>query len=458
MLGGDIIVTLRPYQTELIEKIKNELRQGKKSVCAVLGCGGGKSLIEGMITKFANDKGNRVLFIVHRQELCEQITNTFKLCEVNFKLCNILMVQTLVRHLKTEPEPKIIITDEAHHCLSETYRKIYAMFPDAIKLGFTATPVRMNEGGLGAVFDSLAVSVSTRWLIDNNYLAPYTYYSVKLADATKVKTTVGDYNQTQLAQLMERSCIYGDTITNYEKFASGKKTIVYCASVKASIDTCEAFNNTGIRTAHLDGTTPATERDATVQAFRDGSITVLCNVDLFGEGFDVPDCECVILLRPTKSLTLHIQQSMRSMRYKPNKSAIIIDHIGNEFRHGLPDDDREWTLEAKKKDKHGPGDVIVKECPKCFAVVKPACMVCPVCSQVFKVNTREIGKQAAELTEIMREQLVKHPYSDYKNMQSFDELAAFQKAKKFKFGWTLYKAQELGIPIPKKYSYIMSQL
>ena len=422
-----------------------------------MGCGGGKSLIEGVITKFANDKGNRVLFIVHRQELCEQIRETFEACDVDFNLCRIAMVQTVTRHLRDEPMPAIIITDEAHHCLSETYRKVYAAFPDATKLGFTATPVRMNEGGLGAVFDSLVVSVSTRWLIDNGYLSPYKYYSVKLADASKVKTTAGDYNQAAIAELMEKSTIYGDTITNYEKFAAGKKTIVYCASVKASLETCEVFNNAGIQAAHLDGTTPAIERDSTVQAFRDGSITVLCNVNLFGEGFNVPDCECVILLRPTKSLTLHIQQSMRSMRYKPDKSAIIIDHVGNVFQHGLPDDDREWTLEAKKKKKRAAGDVLVKECPKCFAIVKPAVAVCPVCGQAFEINSREIQKRAAELAEITREQLAKRPYNDYKTIKTFEELQEFQRAKKYKFGWTLFKAQELNLPIPQKYRYMMGK-
>lgn len=269
---------------ELIDKIKEELRHYKKSVCAVLGCGGGKSVIEGQIARSATDKGNRVLFLVHRQELCEQIRETFEACDVDFSLCRIAMVQTVSRHLADEPVPALIITDEAHHCLSASYRKIYAAFPAATKIGFTATPVRMNEGGLGAVFDSLVVSVSTQWMIDNGYLAPYIYYSVKLADASKVKTTAGDYNQAQLAQLMERSCIYGDTITNYLKFASGKKTIVYCASVQASQDTSETFAAAGICAAHLDGTTPGAERESTVQAFRDGSTTVLCNVNLFGEG------------------------------------------------------------------------------------------------------------------------------------------------------------------------------
>lgn len=444
---------LRPYQEDLIAQIRQELKNGKKSVCAVLGCGGGKSVIAGMIAKYTTDKGNRVLFIVHRQELCDQISETFKSCGVNFNLCKISMVQTLVRHLADESDPKLIITDEAHHCLSESYIKIYKAFPGALKLGFTATPVRMNEGGLGAVFDSLVVSVSTKWLIDNKFLSPYRYFSVKLADASKVKTTAGDYNQGELAQLMEKSTIYGNTIKNYKAYANGKKTIVYCASVKASISTCEVFKQEGILSAHLDGTTPGAERDTVVQAFRDGSVTVLCNVDLFGEGFDVPDCECVILLRPTKSLTLHIQQSMRSMRYKPDKTAIIIDHVGNVFNHGLPSGDREWTLEAKKKKTKG--NVNAKECPVCYAVSEPDCEVCPVCGHAFEKKPREIATvKNAEFEEIIENPMFNKPYGEYSKCKTFAELCEFQKAKKFKFGWTMHKADELGIPIPQKYLYM----
>jgi len=441
-----IFSSLRTYQSTLIGQIRQELKNGKKSVCAVMGCGGGKSVIAAMISKGATDKGNRVLFIVHRQELCEQIRETFSECGVDFNLCRIMMVQTLVRHLADEPIPKLIITDEAHHCLSESYIKIYAAFPNALKLGFTATPVRMNEGGLGAVFDSLAMSVSTQWLIDNNYLSPYRYFSVKLADASKIKTTAGDYNQGELAELMEKSAIYGDTIKNYRKYADGKKTIVYCASVKASVDTCETFRQNGIISAHLDGTTPQAERDTTVQAFRNGSITALCNVDLFGEGFDVPDCECVILLRPTKSLTLHIQQSMRSMRYKPDKTAIIIDHVGNVFQHGLPSVDREWTLEAKKKKVKG--NVNAKECPVCYAVSDPACEVCPVCGYAFEKKPREIiAVKEAELTEITQSPV---KLSDAK---TWDDLISIQKSNKYKFGWVMHKADAMGIPIPPKYKY-----
>lgn len=444
---------LRTYQQELINKIKNELRQGKKSVCAVLGCGGGKSVIEATIAKSATDKGNRVLFIVHRQELCEQIELTFRECGVNFGLCHIGMVQTVTRHLGEEPEPKLIITDEAHHSLSESYVRIYKKFPDALKLGFTATPIRMNEGGLGAVFDGLAVSVTTKWLIENKYLSPFKYYSIKLVDTSDLRTTAGDYNQSDMAVLMENGTIYGNTIDNYKKYADGKKTIVYCASVKSSKETCMSFASAGISSAHLDGTTPAAEREETVRLFKQNSITVLCNVDLFGEGFDVPDCECVMLLRPTKSLTLHIQQSMRSMRFLPGKTATIIDHVGNVFIHGLPSSEREWSLEAKKK-KREKNSIMVKECPDCYCVCEPNCETCPTCGFVFEKKYRKNKKSDASFIEITEDMITEKPYGEYTKCKTFVELCEFQKAKKFKFGWVMHKAEELGITIPQKYLYM----
>ena len=160
---------LRPYQQKLIADIKGSLKKGNKSVVAVLGCGGGKSVIQAEIARSATDKGNRVLFLVHRRELCQQISNTFARQGVNMELCSVCMVQTVSRHIDDIPKPQIIITDEAHHSTANTYKKIYNRFP-VVRLGFTATPCRLNAGGLGEEYDDLITSVSTRWLIENNFL------------------------------------------------------------------------------------------------------------------------------------------------------------------------------------------------------------------------------------------------------------------------------------------------
>lgn len=440
---------LRAYQKNLIDGIREALKQGKKSVVAVLGCGAGKSVVQGKIAKSATDKGNRVLFLVHRIELCRQIEDTFVLCGVNMALCDIAMVQTVARRLERIATPKLIITDEAHHSLSNTYRRIYDRFPEATRLGFTATPCRMNQGGLGDVYESLVTGVSTRWLIQNNYLAPYRYFSVKLADTSKLHTRRGEYDSAEVATLMEHRRIYGDTVKTYTELAKGKKTMVYCASVQASKETAEAFQATGICAAHLDGTTNADIRQQTIQDFREGRITVLCNVALFGEGFDVPDCECVILLRPTKSLTLFIQQSMRSMRYSEGKTALIIDHVGNIYLHGFPDDDREWTLSGKKQKEEN--SVHIKQCPKCFVCMASVAKTCPECGYEF--TAEEKGQYAK--VDVKLEELRRKAYDEYREILSFEEMRLFQKAKGYHFLWALRRCIELGIAVPPKYNYMI---
>ena len=444
---------LRDYQKDLINNIRAEIMAHKKKICAVLGCGGGKSVIQGIIAAEAAKKKNRVLFIVHRKELCQQIERTFRKCGVDFKYCTVGMVQSLCRRVPKLKEPNLILVDECHHILSNSYRKIIDSFPNAIVIGFTATPVRMNEGGLGEVFESLIESVSTSWLIENNYLAPYKYYSVDLADTKNLKTKRGDFDPDEVEKLMARTVIYGDTVENWKKFAEGRQTIVYCSSINTSKATAEAFQDAGIAAAHLDGAANKARREEIVADFRRGKIQVLCNVDLFGEGFDVPDCEAVVLLRPTKSLALHIQQSMRSMRYKEGKTAVIIDHVGNYLRHGLPDDKREWTLEQKKNRKEKP-KVTVRTCPNCHAVMPATTQVCPNCGLSFRVEQEEpLVLEGVQLHEISA-----LPYYDYKKCRTFEELEWFRKTKKYKFYWTIHTALEMHIPIPSKYSRLADRL
>ena len=444
---------LRDYQKELINKIRSEIIKEKKTICAVLGCGGGKSVIQGMIAKSATQKKNEVLFIVHRKELCQQIENTFRTCGVDFTYFTVGMVQTLCRRVPKLKEPKLILVDECHHILSNSYRMIIDSFPQAVVVGFTATPVRMNEGGLGAVFESLVESVSTKWLIEHHYLAPYKYYGVELADTRHLHTKNGEFIPDEVERLMARSVIFGSTVENWKKFADGKKTIVYCISINTSKATARAFQEAGIVAAHLDGTTGKAEREQTVEDFRSGKIKVLCNVDLFGEGFDVPDCEAVVLLRPTQSLTLHIQQSMRSMRYKPGKTAIILDHVGNYTRHGLPDEEREWSLKQKKKKKKS--ERYVKSCPNCFAVVPAGKTVCPHCGYEF---ITEEQKKPLVVEGVLLKEISARPYNDYKKCKTFEELELFRKAKKYKPFWTIYRAIEMDIPIPVKYARIENKL
>ena len=442
---------LRPYQNDLVEQVRNAWKDGYKSPCIVLGCGGGKSCIVAEIARRTTWNGKRVLFLVHRRELVDQIFRTFVRWGVLMDLCDIGMVQTFTRRLNKLQKPALIITDENHHSLAQSYKRIYEYLPDVPRVGVTATPVRLNGDGLGDVNDKLIIGVSTKWLIENHCLAPYDYYAPDIADLTGLHTKMGEYVTSDIEKAMIKKAVFGDVIRYYKQLADGKKAVCYCSSIKHSEKTAEAFCNVGISAKHIDGSTPKSERDKIISDFRNGSITILCNVDLISEGFDVPDCECAILLRPTHSLTLYIQQSMRCMRYKPNKRAVIIDHVGNYARHGMPDDDREWTLEKKKRNKirqEKEQAAKVLQCPECFYTFSPDMLdgnrkICPHCGYMFPNKTRSI--EIEEETKLIKVTGFKLDYSGPEQCQSYAELVEYANRHGYKRGWAYYQAKKRGL-------------
>ncbi len=248
-----------------------------------------------------------------------------------------------------------IAVHNCHHVLASTYRKILDHYPNAQVLGVTATPERMGGQGLGDVFNSMTIGPSVKDLIEWGNLAPFDLYAPPVKfDASQLRVKFGDYVREDLQLAMDDNTIIGDLIESYHKYADGLKAIVYCVSLQHSEHVARSFRNAGIAAQHIDGETPKPLREQIIRDFRSGRVQILCNVDLISEGFDVPSAGAVILARPTQSLTLYIQQAMRAMRpdeNNPDKRAIIIDHVGNVFRHGMPDEERDWTLESKKKRK-----------------------------------------------------------------------------------------------------------
>lgn len=435
---------LREYQEELIDRVRASYKQGYKAPCIVLPCGGGKSVIIAEIARRTTEKGNNILFLIHRKELQDQIIRTFCRWGVDMSLCNVMMVQTAVYRINKLPPPSLIITDENHHCLAASYKKIYDAYPKARRIGMTATPVRLNGDGLGDVNDILIKGVSAKWLIDNHYLAPYDYYAPSVSDLTGIRITHGEYSAADITNALARSTVFGNVIEDYKELAGGRQAVCYCASVRHSQMMAEAFTSAGIDAVHIDGTTPKSARDKVISDFRCGAIDILCNVDLISEGFDVPDCGAAILLRPTKSLTLYIQQSMRCMRYREGKRAVIIDHVGNYARFGMPDEDRTWSLDKKDKQKKTEAEVTVKAsmCPSCFAVFPPA-PVCPYCGT--EMPKRERTLDTDESTELQKIDGFKLDFKTPDDCKDFKELAAYGKNHGYKPGWAYYRARERGL-------------
>ena len=434
---------LREYQNELIGRLFQAYRDGYIAPCIVLPCGGGKSVITAEIAKRFTDRDKRVLFLVHRRELCEQIYYTFLGWGVDLALCKIKMVQTVARRLQNIEPPDLIITDENHHSLAKTYQKIYDFFPDVKRVGVTATPERMGGKGLRGVNDILIEGVTAKWLIAHGYLSPYDYFAPAVT-LPKFHIRRGEYDQREINSFFQKNVktIYGDVLKQYKRLADGKQAICYLSGIEISEAVAERFSTDGIRAAHIDGNTPKAERDRIVEAFRRGEIRILCNVDLISEGFDVPDCECVILLRPTKSLTLFIQQSMRCMRYREGKRAIIIDHVNNVSEFGLPDDNREWLLDGHEKPK---GAAPVKVCPDCFATVRAAERKCPHCGYEFAAERHEKRSEVldVELIKYNEIQRVKG-YLSPRECQNVNDLKLYAQIHGYKPGWVYYQQKARG--------------
>lgn len=437
---------LRPYQENLLNDARKAYGNGFKAPCIVSPCGSGKSVLVAEMAKCATDKGNRVLFLVHRKELCEQIFSTFVKWGVDMMLCKIGMVQTICRRLHRMEKPSLIITDENHHSMAGNYRKIYDYWPDVKRIGVTATPVRLNGGGLGDVNDLLIIGPTVQQLIEWGNLSQFKYYAPAVIDTSKLKVSRGEFVQADVEEMFNKNAIYGDVIGHYKKLSDGKQAICYCASLEQSKKMAFEFSKNGIKARHIDGDTPKQVREDVVSKFRSGEITILCNVDLISEGFDVPDCNTAILLRPTQSLSLYIQQSMRCMRYKPGKTAIIIDHVGNVNRFGMPDMDRKWTLQPKsKKQKEKDDEIPIRQCIGCYAVYPAKFDICPECGLARPRVEREIEEITdAELIQV-ESQTFTMDYREPTDCSSMRELQELAKNKGYKPGWAYYQAKLLNI-------------
>lgn len=425
---------LRDYQQDLYDKTKDAFRAGKKRVLVCVGCGAGKSYI---FAKMAQQTKGDVLVLTHRQELRDQTSRLFADNGINAR---IEMILTEANRLGQYPKPALIITDEAHLSRSNSWMRVLDYY-DTHTVGFTATPVRLDGKPLGDIYDTLVTGVSVRWLIDHQRLAPYEYYAPTAVETDGLRVQCGDYVIRDMEQLMTDRAIYSDVLKSWERFAKGEKTIAYCVSVKHAKETAEMFSAAGYPAVEIDGATPQKKRAEIMQDFRDGKITVLCNVGIISEGVSIDDVSCCLLLRPTESHALYWQQGMRSMRYQPGKVAKVIDCVGNYTRNPLFDAEVEWSLteSVKKKPRiNDTGDFFIRTCPACFKVFKTA-PVCPYCGSAYPLSPREIkAHEDIELARITAEEAEKaerkrkQARMEQGKAKTFPELLAIGKERGYK--------------------------
>jgi DNA repair protein RadD len=415
------MITLRPYQILGLEQIKAAFRNGHRAPIYVAPTGSGKTALFSAIAHGAATKRNRVLILSHRIELIDQISDALSLSDTPHGYiaagyprgeydCMIASVPTLIRRLDRVREPALIICDEAHHARSATFERCLTHWPRAKLLGVTATPVRTSGEGLDKLFDHLVVGPSVRELTESGFLAPARVFAPPTVDVSGLHRRGGDYAADESAALMDRPTITGDAISHYQKHARALPALAFCVSVEHARHTAAQFREAGFSAVTLDGKTDRQIRRGVMADFRAGKIQVLTSCDLFSEGLDCPGVQVGIMLRPTQSLGLHCQQIGRILRPAPGKShALILDHVDNVGRFGLPDEPRTWTLSGTTDRRAASDDAApsVRVCPRCFAAQVSGKRSCQHCGYDFPVESRSVAHADGELAEITPEELAR---------------------------------------------------
>lgn len=417
------------------------------------------------IARRTTENNNRVMFLIHRREVLDQAVKTFKNQAVNLNLLTAGMVQTLTRRVDKLSVPDVILVDEAHHALAKSYQNILNKFPKAIVLLFTATPHRTGRQQLDQIADDIIVGQSIHELTEKGFLAPFRYFQPPndFDEKALKRGSTGDYTAESMQEAMSTK-IFGHIVKQYKRIANGKQAVIYTYSVDSAIKIATEFNSAGISAIEVDGMTSKEKRDKAVRKFRNQEIKILVNVNLFTEGVDLPNVDCVIMARPTASLALYLQFSMRCLNPRPGKTAIIIDHANNFKKFGYPDDDRDWKLaikSGKQKNKtllKDPGLSIVT-CDYCFAVVKAKDVKdgkCPICGKPIKVHEAkpisdvdlvEATKDRKEhIKKIIQDQVMTNVVDkSVSELKSMSELVAYGKLHGYKPGWAYFMAKKKGI-------------
>lgn len=454
-------IKLRPYQQELIQKVRASYASGKRAPLLVLSTGGGKTYCFSYMSKQAVARGRRVLILVHKTELLDQASRSLSNLGVDHGRISpghsgersqvaVASVQTLVRRiLKQRISFDFVIIDEAHHANASTYLKILAHFPQAHILGVTATPCRSDGSGLGTesggIFDDLIEGPTVEELIGLEALVrPKVYAPPTDLDLSGIKRRGGDYDKAELNARVDKPTITGSAVEHYAKISPFKPAIAFCASLKHAEHVRDSFRSAGFKSELIHGGLKDDVRSQMIKDLGSGRIHVLTSVDLISEGTDIPIVSTGILLRPTQSKALYIQQVGRVLRTAPSKTqAIILDHVGNCLKHGLPTDRQEWSLKGEKRSKRFDDREIirVRQCKKCFAVWEEG-LACPYCGHVNIIEARKPKEVEGELREVSEEEIKRLQIAKRREVgmaKTFEELLKIEKERGYKPGWAHFR-------------------
>ena len=460
------MIELRDYQSKAIDDIRNAFRQGFKAPFLTAPTGAGKTVILSKIAQDASAKETLTVLLVHRQELVVQTSKTFakfgilhtivapsSVVHNAIKIQNeefgrsffrdasyiyIATVQTLVRRMADLPAFKLILIDEAHHGVAGTWRKIVDNYPGAKILGVSATPERFDGKGLGiqcgGIFDALINGPSISNLIDRGFLTrPRVYCPPIQADFSDLKTVAGDFDKKQQAGKLRKPRVIGDVIAHYRKFCEGVPAIAFCPTVEYAQYVAENFRAAGYRATSIDGKMDDYERNKAISDLGAGRLDVLTSCEIVSEGTDIPVVGAAILLRKTKSLGLYLQQVGRALRPYPGKEeTIILDHVGNCVEHGLPEEERAWTLDGRiqrSRKNDASSTPSCRQCLNCYAVYPSTVSVCPRCGTASPKTKTEVEQVEGELIEYTK----RESRREQGLARSLDELIAIAKRKGYRY-------------------------
>ena len=435
-------IQLRPYQQDIFDKSIQAFKDGAKGICCVLPCRSGKSYIMARMIKGA--KGN-VLVLAHRHTLINQHKELLERLGVLTDKVRVESVFTEASQLGryTPNEVDLIIIDEAHLSEAMSYRKVCEYY-DCRRVLFTATPARLDGKPL-TLADTLITGITATELINNGAISNYDYYAPDLKlNFEKIDMVAGEYNNGQLTDLMCQSAIYGDILKYYCTLGENRQAIAYCTSVKHSEQTAKMFCDNGITAISIDGSMSQKERNIKMDMFRNGDVQILCNCNLISEGVTLPNASVALLLRPTMSLPLFIQQACRVLTPVEGKKAVIIDFVNNVQKHGMPTETHNWSLTQsveKRKEFNEDGTLSIRQCENCFKCFKPA-SVCPYCGYEYKVKGRELKSitevELKKIEAVQKEEQEKQKKIARMEVGQCRTLADLQKIAKergYKSGW-----------------------
>ncbi|WP_418854511.1 DEAD/DEAH box helicase [Prevotella sp.] len=362
---------LRDYQIDICFRV-SEAFEHHRSVMVQMPTGTGKTVVLAELVKRLKMKneGLKILIVAHRRELVEQIKATIKRMKMDSRNITVESIQTISRRIDAlDFIPSLVVIDEAHHALAKTYKMMWDAWPDARFLGLTATPCRLNGKGFADLFDVLVQSWDIPTFIKEKWLSTYDFVSIKsdgvtqrLIDSLQKRGADGDYQNKEMDMLLNKRPSIERLYQSFEEYGKDRKGIVYAINISHAKKIMELYQEHGIKAVAIDSKTPAAQRQADIEAFKNGDIQVLVNVDIFSEGFDCPDVEFVQLARPTLSLAKYLQMVGRGLRVaKGKKNCVIIDNVGLYRVFGLPSQVWNWNAMFEGKLKVGKKKETAKE-------------------------------------------------------------------------------------------------